>query len=90
MEVWVIPKITTDLEVVEWIQEKHNRPHLSDINFASAISGHVDLLIGLDAAKLYASCEGRHNKGGPIAHRTPMGCIASDPRHLRLVSARLC
>ena len=63
----VIPQITTDLEVVDWNQEKHKWIHLSDINFASVNSGHVDMLIGLDAAELHASYEERRSKGGPIA-----------------------
>ena len=78
---YTVNRVTGNMPVVDWNNNKKKWPHLRNIIFPSSPRRPiVDMLIGLDCADLlYAIEEVRGRPGDPIARLTPLGwtCIGN-------------
>ena len=79
LEIYVIPKVTTDVPVVDWNTAKTQWTHIADIDFPPVIESGLDMLIGLNAPRLHQADEERHGSHGPIARKTPIGWVCFGP-----------
>ena len=74
-------KVTGNIKVINWTEQKSNFQHLKNINFCEVGDRpNVDILIGADNAELLFSKEEIVGKpGGPIARLTPLGWTCIGP-----------
>ena len=80
LDVYVLPKVTSDIQVVNWNEIKQRWSHLADIEFLTASHGTLDLLVGLNAPALHCANEERHGgDSAPIARKTPIGWVCFGP-----------
>ncbi|XP_065192575.1 uncharacterized protein LOC135823654 [Sycon ciliatum] len=80
LEAYVLPRVTTDLRLVNWKEIQDNWAHLRDVSFKTAGDNHLDLLIGLNSPVLHRADEERHGgDGDPIARKTPLGWVCFGP-----------
>ena len=81
MSAMTTDRVTGDLKVVDWDNNKHKWNHLQNIDFPKVGKcRQVDLLIGLDYLQLHRSYEDVcGNVGEPFARLTPLGwtCIGN-------------
>ncbi|KAH3693016.1 hypothetical protein DPMN_193353 [Dreissena polymorpha] len=81
IEASVLDNVTGSLQTIDWNKQTSVWPHLKGIHFPNIKeNSKVDMLIGLDQARLHSSLYEVHGKPGePIARLTPLGWTCVGP-----------